>query len=148
MKTALISCTKSKQNYSCTAKELYSKSDLFRKEYRFAKTFADKIYILSAKHGLVDENEVLTPYNQTLCGAKVNIKKEWSEMVLHQMEQTFDLNYDELIFLAGRNYTAYLIPTLREKYNAKIILPLENVGSIGKQKQYLKNIEDEVEITL
>ena len=144
MKTALISCTKSKQNYSCTAKELYSKSDLFRKEYRFAKTFADKIYILSAKHGLVDENEVLTPYNQTLCGAKVNIKKEWSEMVLHQMEQTFDLNYDELIFLAGRNYTAYLIPTLREKYNAKIILPLENVGSIGKQKQYLKNIEDEI----
>ena len=144
MKTALIFCTKSKQNYSCTAKELYSKSDLFRKEYRFAKTFADKIYILSAKHGLVDENEVLTPYNQTLCGAKVNIKKEWSEMVLHQMEQTFDLNYDELIFLAGRNYTAYLIPTLREKYNAKIILPLENVGSIGKQKQYLKNIEDEI----
>lgn len=147
MKIALISCAKSKQDYTCAAKELYSKSDLFKKEYRFAKTLADKIYILSAKHGLVDENEVVAPYNQTLCGAKVNIKKEWAKNVLHQMEQTFDLKNDELIFLAGRNYTAYLIPALREKYDTKIILPLENVGSIGKQKQYLKNIENESEKT-
>ena len=138
MKIALITCTKSKQNYTCPAKELYSKSDLFQKEYHFAKSFADKIYILSAKYGLVDENQILSPYNQTLCGASVQAKKDWAKKVLKQMEETFDMDGDEFVFLAGRNYTEYLVSAIKSKYDAKIKLPLEKVGSIGKQKQFLK----------
>ena len=143
MKIVLISCTKSKQNYACPARELYSKSDLFQKEYHFAKSFANKIYILSAKYGLVDENEILSPYNQTLCGASVQTKKDWARKVLKQMEETFDMDSDEFVFLAGRNYTEYLVSAIKSKYDAKVALPLENVGSIGKQKQFLKQRNDE-----
>lgn len=145
MKIALIACTKSKMPYSCPAKELYSKSDLFRKEYIFAKTLADNIYILSAKHGLVSEDTILAPYDQTLCGAKTQIKKDWSKKVLKQMEDTFDMQNDEFIFLADQDYIKYLIAFIKEKYNAKIETPLENIGAIGKIKQYLKQFEDEEE---
>ncbi|WP_394897168.1 DUF6884 domain-containing protein [Clostridium paraputrificum] len=46
MKVALISCSKSKRSYKCKALELYSPSKLFSLSYQYAKTFADKIYIL------------------------------------------------------------------------------------------------------
>lgn len=66
MKIALISCTKEKKHYACAARELYSSSTLFSASYRYAKRVADKVYILSALHGLVSEDTVLNPYNKTL----------------------------------------------------------------------------------
>ena len=50
---ALISCTSNKKAHKCPARELYSESPLFRLAYAFAKLVADKIFILSAKYGLV-----------------------------------------------------------------------------------------------
>ena len=61
------------------------------------------------------------------------------------MEDTFDMQNDEFIFLAGQDYIKYLIAFIKEKYNAKIETPLENIGAIGKIKQYLKQFEDEEE---
>ena len=55
MKIALISCTKQKREYKCPARELYSESAWFREAYCYAKIVADKIFILSAKYGLVPE---------------------------------------------------------------------------------------------
>lgn len=66
MKVELISCSKSKRSYKCKASELYSPSKLFSLSYQYAKTFADKIYILSAKYGLVEENEIIEPYEKNL----------------------------------------------------------------------------------
>ena len=145
MKVALIACTKKKKNYKCQAKELYSESALFSYAYNYAKKHADKVFILSAKHGLVDENEVLEPYNQTLNGAKNTVKKSWAEKVFKQMEEKIDLNDAELIFLAGQNYRKFLIPMIKTKYDAKISVPLEDVGGIGKQLHYLKEEQEEQE---
>jgi hypothetical protein len=50
---ALISCTSNKKAHKCPARELYSESPRFRLAYAFAKLVADKIFILSAKYGLV-----------------------------------------------------------------------------------------------
>lgn len=63
MKIALVSCSKSKQCYPCKACEMYMPSSLFRYSYQYAKKYADKVYILSAKHGLLRENMIIEPYD-------------------------------------------------------------------------------------
>ena len=61
----LISCVKSKQDKICEAKDMY-KSVLFRYMYAYAKKRCQKVYILSAKYGLLAENALIAPYNTTL----------------------------------------------------------------------------------
>ena len=50
---ALIACASRKQDAPCRAAELYAPSTLFSLSYAYARTLTDRIYILSAKHGLV-----------------------------------------------------------------------------------------------
>ena len=63
---ALISCSKSKQNYPCPARELYAPSQLFSLSYQYAKKVADEVYVLSARYGLLAEEDVVAPYDLTL----------------------------------------------------------------------------------
>lgn len=59
MKLALISCTSSKKEYPCKASEMYSPSPRFALAYQYAKQVAYVVYVLSAKYGLLCENEVI-----------------------------------------------------------------------------------------
>ena len=120
---ALISCTKSKMDFACTAKELYSKSNLFRHSYWYAGIIADKIYILSAKHGLVDENAVIEPYDETLLDKNVKEKETWAAKVIESLAEVTDLENDEYVILAGKAYYQKLLPRLRN-----VQLPLEGVS--------------------
>lgn len=138
MKIVLISCTKKKQICACRAEEMYSVSNLFRKELAYAKTLTNpnNIYILSAKHGLLHLEDIIEPYNQTLNGQSINSIKLWSKMVFEQLEQKMDLCSIEIVFLAGKNYRKQLIPLLRKKYpNTSISVPTEGMG-IGVQLKY------------
>ena len=65
MKIAIIGCSKSKQNYSCKASEMYT-GTIFQKSYDVAKQLTNNIYILSAKYGLLKPNDVIEPYNLAL----------------------------------------------------------------------------------
>lgn len=91
-----------------------------------------KIFILSAKYGLVDLDQTLEPYNQTLNTMKNKEIIRWAEKVKHQLENRIDFDNDTIVFLAGVKYRKYLI-----NYFNKVIIPLEGMG-IGKQLQYLK----------
>lgn len=119
---ALISCTKRKLDYACRAKDLYSKSNLFRHSYRYATIITDKIYILSAKHGLVDENTIIEPYDETLMRKNVGEKEEWSRNVIKTLAAASNLDNDEYVILAGKVYYERLLPSLK---NYRI--PLEGV---------------------
>ncbi|GLI17221.1 hypothetical protein MTHERMOG20_16750 [Moorella thermoacetica] len=81
-KIALISCTSRKKAYKCPARELYWESPRFRLAYALAKLVANKIFILSAKHGLVPEDRVIEPYNETMIGKSARERREWGDMVL------------------------------------------------------------------
>lgn len=65
VKIALISCSKRKQNYTCSAAEMYMPSNLFSLSYTYAKQVSEKVFILSAKYGLLEENEAISPYEFT-----------------------------------------------------------------------------------
>ena len=128
-----ISCTKKKLNKRCKAKELYTASAWFRKAYKYATSLNPiYIYILSAKYGLLNENDIIEPYEKTLHGARENEIKIWSTKVISQMkEKGIDLE-DKAIFLCGKNYRKYLIPKFKN-YEA----PLSHLG-IGMQMKWLE----------
>lgn len=133
---ALISCTSSKKDYVCQAKELYSESATFRLEYELANTLAEDIYILSAKHGLLPKDAVLAPYDYTLMHKTKDIKMKWSNNVLNQMRETFSLEDDEFIILAGNYYCEYLLPSIKKYW-----LPLKGKRQ-GERQPMLRQLLD------
>ena len=133
MKIALISCSKQKQTRPCMAKEMYHPSELFRLSYQYAQQHADQIYILSAKYGLLHDEDLINPYNLALSDLPPNRQEDWANYVLSKMRNLFDLENDSFIILAGRDYYRHLITAL-EHYT----LPLGN-RRIGERISFLEH---------
>lgn len=133
MKIVLISCVSKKLPFKSKAEELYI-SPLFKYNLRYAKSLSpDKIFILSAKYGLIGLDEEIETYNQTLNKMSRKEREEWAKGVLEQLKKETNLQKDEFIILAGKNYREFLITNM-----TSFIIPLEGKG-IGKQLQFLKN---------
>lgn len=131
-KIVLVSCVKRKQKFSAKAKDLYT-STLFQSNLQYAyRLKPDAIYILSAKYGLVDLDQVIAPYDMTLNTMSELEKKTWARRVLDSLRQKANLEEDLFIVLAGNNYRKYLVPELKH-YE----IPLEGL-SFGRQLQELK----------
>lgn len=64
MKAVLIQCTNEKQTEKAPAKDLYSPSPYFRLMWKWAQLKDGDVFIISSKHGLVEPDEELEPYNQ------------------------------------------------------------------------------------
>jgi hypothetical protein len=133
MKTVvLISCVSKKLSKKARAADLYI-STLFKLNLKFAKSFGtNNIFILSAKHGLIDLDTEISPYDVTLNNMPADAVKSWSSNVLSQLKNRFNLKRDHFIFLAGNKYRKYLIPHI-DSYN----IPLQGMR-IGEQLRYLK----------
>jgi cytoplasmic iron level regulating protein YaaA (DUF328/UPF0246 family) len=128
----LISCVSKKLDHKARAKDIYI-STLFRYASKYAQSMRpDKIFILSAKYGLLNPEQQIEPYNQTLNNMTAAQVKEWSAKVLGDLSKESDLEKDEIIFLAGARYRKYLTPHVN---NFKV--PLQGLG-IGKQLKWLK----------
>ena len=137
MKIVLISCVSKKGNEEAEAKNLYL-SPLFRYNLKYASFFnPDKIFVLSAKYGLLNLEDKVKPYEKSLNKMRSREVKEWSKKVLRELKEISNLEKDEFIFLAGERYRKFLIPSIK---NYKI--PLEGLG-IGKQLKFLKEATNE-----
>ena len=132
MKIALISCSKLKTDHPCPARELYAPSRLFSLSHPYARRNADKVYILSAKYGLVEESDMIVPYDLTLADLPEHRQRDWANYVLTQMGERFDLERDTFLILAGRRYYQHLLPHLPHA-----ILPLGNLP-IGERIAFLQ----------
>ena len=99
MEIALLSCTSKKKNYSCKASELYSESQNFVYAYAYAKKNCEKIFILSAKHGLIHEDEIIEPYNMTLNDQSKEERRFWATKVLLELQKQASLDEDEFIIM-------------------------------------------------
>ena len=65
-RVVLIACCSKKQNIRCKAKDMYI-SPLFKYSYKYASQLKpDYIFILSAKYGLINVDDIIEPYNETL----------------------------------------------------------------------------------
>lgn len=131
-KIVLISCVSKKAKTKAKAKDLYI-SPLFRYALKYALSIKpDKLFVLSAKYGLLSPEEEIEPYEQTLNKMKSSEIKDWADDVIKNLKKESNLKEDEIIFLAGDRYRKYLLPHIS---NYKI--PLIGLG-IGKQLKFLK----------
>lgn len=109
-------------------------SPFFKSALSYAKLLnPDKIFILSAKYGLLPLTKEIDTYDLTLNTFKAKELKEWAEGTLKQLRREADLDKDKFIFLAGERYRQYLLPSIK---NYEI--PLKGLG-IGKQLKFLNN---------
>lgn len=136
-KIALIGCTSRKQDYKCPAIEMYTKSNYFNLKLDYCKKInVDKIYILSAKYGLLEPEEIIEPYNVHLKETSKDYRLTWSENVLKDLKDKTDLESDEFIILAGNDYMKYLLEHIPNHYN-----PVKGLG-IGQQMKFFKEFGD------
>jgi len=133
----LVSCVKTKRDEPTVPKDLYT-SDYFKKMRTYAEQYHDDWWILSAKHGLLDpDGEPIEPYDQTLSGAKVSERREWSKQIAEQVDEE-DLLSDgiTLILHVGKDYYEELSPLIRDS-GANVEIPTEGLY-IGEKKAWYK----------
>lgn len=133
-KIVLISCVKQKLQYRAKAKDLYT-SNYFKRNLQYAISLSpDGIYVLSAKHDLLDLEQEIEPYDLTLNSMRTAEIIDWANRVLRQLESVASLEETEFIFLGGDKYRKYLLPHVK---NSKV--PFKGLR-IGEQLQRLKEL--------
>ncbi len=131
-RVALVACGKRKLGHQAKAKDLYA-GTLFKLSMAYAGTLeADKLFILSAKHGLLDPEQKIEPYDKTLKWMPARDVKLWAAEVVAALGRVANLQSDHFILLAGNEYRKYLIPYL-QSYE----VPLEGMR-LGEQLSFLK----------
>lgn len=127
----LISCTKSKAGHRDRAQDLYT-SPLFRKSLLLTRLWQIPFSVLSAKYGLVDSDEEIDPYEQTLKGATPQVKSEWAANIDPQIRK---LGNKHFIVLAGDDYFS---PLQKEARNHPIDYYAPMAGlSLGSRLSFL-----------
>ena len=131
MKIALISCVSQKRKGKYPAKHLYI-SPLFIKSYQYAKEHYDQIYILSAKYGLVKDDQVIESYEMTLNTLNREACKWWAYDVWLSLNNILKPE-DEIYILAGKKYYHYLLGYIKNKCH----IVMKDLP-IGKRLHWLK----------
>jgi len=97
----------------------------------YAEVCHDPWYILSAKHGLVDPNTVLDPYDE------YGLMENQCETIA---EELVEMNIDTVEVIAGSAYTDKLTPAL-EAHGIEVIELCRGLR-IGDRMQRLKTLID------
>lgn len=134
MKTmVLVSCVKAKRPAWSRAEDLYE-SPWFKKAMAYAWTRGVP-FVLSAKHGLVDIDAWLYPYEESLNRVGVLARKAWAVKVVEQIDELrMRRGFTDVVILAGERYREFLVPAIHRFDRVEI--PMAGMG-IGRQLQWL-----------
>lgn len=103
----LVGCVKTKRGARTPARDLYV-SPLFRGRRRYVEATCGRWFVLSARHGLVRPDEVLTPYDETLTDRSTARRRAWATSVLESLDETVPdhraLTYEVHAGAAYRDY--------------------------------------------
>ena len=128
----IISCGKRKLEGKAKAKDIYIGS-LYHQKLEYVRTLYPKheFYIISAKHGLIHQDVVISSYDRVLPSSTEDYQ-DWLDLVTKQL-QDFD-SKEEVLFLGGARY---YVP-VDEYFTGKKYAPLLG-KSLGGGKAYLHN---------
>ena len=129
----IIRCGKRKLEGRAKAKDLYIGS-LYHQKLEYVSTLYpdNEFYIISAKHGLIYQDKVISSYDRVLPAANNDEYKKWLELVTEQLKD-FD-STEEVLFLGGARYYT----PVDEYFTGKKYAPLLG-KSLGGGKAYLHN---------
>ena len=131
MKILVISsCTSKKLNHNAPAAKMYTGQQhtllmdgVNQVRTRYGQSSLD-VAIISAEYGLLNENDVIAPYNVTFQGMKkVEILEKSRRLQLRERVAALIARYDVVFFLLGKEYVQALQ------------LPLGESGSGGRESR-------------
>lgn len=146
----LIACSSSKLPHAAPARELYT-SVLFRKSLAYAEALQPAaLHVLSAKHGLVDADQVVEPYDLTLNAMRAAERERWGIRVTRALEQRYGTPVQgggvwppmggvHFVILAGRTYRDPITPAI-ERAQSTWKAPLAGLY-IGQQIAWLNKTQ-------
>jgi cytoplasmic iron level regulating protein YaaA (DUF328/UPF0246 family) len=91
-----------------------------------------RIFILSAKYGLLTPDDIIEPYEQTLKRMKSAERRVWAERVVSELRKSCDLEADHFVFLAGDAYRKDIVSHIRQ-----YMVPMKGLP-FGRQLQWLE----------
>jgi hypothetical protein len=134
----LIGCVRTKLPAAAAAAELFA-SPLFTGRRRHAVESGLPWYILSAKFGLLDPEDVIGPYDVYLADQSSGYRKAWGEFVIARLEQCqHDLRARIVEVHAGEAYVAPLRAPLAVR-GAPLTTPLAHLRQ-GEQLAWYNSV--------
>jgi len=103
MIVAITNCRSMKQDYTCSAEEMYSKSYVFRAQKDLFNIAYDRYLILSSKHGLILPTKTIEPYESIHLPkvSRVKIEGDWSQEKLDKWIKGVVDKVNELLEIAS-----------------------------------------------
>ena len=131
----LVSCVSVKQHGAAPARDLYV-SPWFQKARACIEVLGCPWYILSAKHGLLDPNSTIDPYDETLKAMPVDRRRTWARGVIEDLAPRL-AGVDSVTLFAGMAYREFLKPELRGR-GLELHVPMQGMR-IGQQLSWLSD---------
>jgi hypothetical protein len=132
----LVGCVKTKLPHPAPARDLYA-SDLFRGRRAYVENTCERWFILSAKHGLVEPDEVLQPYDQTLKDVSVAERQDWAARVLGALRgRVGEFGGSIFEIHAGVEYVDYGLAEGIRAGGGRVERPAQGLGLLEQQAFY------------
>jgi hypothetical protein len=110
----IVSCSKSKLDRAAPARELYT-SPLFKLSLAYAEQHCEKVYVVSAFHGLVELDQELSTYDRTLSKMRKMERLAWGNRVANSLIHRHG-NEFVLVAMAGEDYVSPIRTGLRTHF--------------------------------
>ncbi|MBO1031252.1 hypothetical protein IPV09_07865 [Tessaracoccus sp. SD287] len=137
----LVSCAKRKGDEPAPAKDLYT-SALFREARAYAERSGAPWYILSAKHGLMEVNDVIAPYDMRMQDQSAAYRREWGANVMERLHELVGPVEGMTIEIhAGADYVAP-IRSLLVIRGATVVEPLAGLQQGRRLAWYCRDRSD------
>ena len=128
----MVGCVKSKKSRSSAAKDLYI-SPLFKGRRAYVEEHCDRWFILSAKHGLVEPDEVIEPYDVALATQSIPERRRWAaDVVAAIREELGDLKGMTFEIHSGASYREFGLAADLVRLGANVENPVAGL-SFGQQ---------------
>jgi hypothetical protein len=131
----LVSCSQQKLSHAAPARELYC-SPLFKLSLKYAESRCEKTYAISARHELVELDQVLEPYNTPLTKMTKQMRNAWGARVASKIFQAHP--DQQFLLLAGVDYMLAIRYGTRHENQKQIEDPLKGM-MIGQRLSCLKS---------
>lgn len=131
---ALVSCTGPMRAQPSRARDVFL-SPLFKELCAYAEREADAWFLLSAEHGLLDPETVITPTATGISRKDSAARREWARLVIEQLTPHLS-GVERVLVLANARAREFLLDFLSRE-GREVEVPMDGL-SLGEQLQWLR----------